>query len=620
MENYGIIEGLVNNLDKEIGVAHVPAQDTDIGQLQAQIAELENTLREYKIKDRQNERKIRQLGNALSSNELNTRMHSNQLSLRTIEQQRQEKYMDLLLANSPDIIIIMDTAGRIIYCTDVFLEFAHLKDHDEAYGKTLKDIFANIARQGKLDNVSTSLLQAAIDKKTIVVEDSLDFSGDGRERKYIAHITPLPGKNGEAEGFMLLLHDVDDIETAREEAEIAREDAENANFAKSNFLSNMSHEMRTPMNAIIGMTAIGRSAKDIGRKDYCLGKIDEASNHLLGVINDILDMSKIEAGKLELSDVKFDFEKVIRRVAGVIGYRIDQRAQIFDVHVDESIPHALIGDDQRLAQVVTNLLSNAVKFTPEGGRISLNARYEGEGNGNCKVRVDVTDTGIGIDEEQQRKLFSSFQQADSDTSRKFGGTGLGLAISKSIVEMMDGEIWIDSKPGEGSTFSFFVHLKQGAEGAPGMDDADIGFGIGYKAGSNAGAEAIEENAFAGKRILLAEDVEINKEIVLVLLEPTGVEIDCADNGAEAVRLFGANPDKYDLIFMDVQMPEMDGYKATEIIRAMDIKGAKDIPIIAMTANVFREDIEHCIISGMNDHVGKPLDFGEVLEKLHKYMD
>jgi len=517
----------------------------------------------------------------------------------------------------------------------------------------------------------------------------------------------------------------------------ARNKSDRESRHKSAFLANMSHEIRTPMNAIIGMITIGKTASNIERKDYCLMKIEEASNHLLGVINDILDMSKIEANKFELSPAEYDFEKMLQRAVNVVSFRVDEKKQKLSVHIDRSIPRTLIGDDQRLTQVITNLLGNAVKFTPELGSIILAARLVGEENGIYTLRISVSDTGIGITTEQQSKLFRSFEQAESSTTRKYGGTGLGLAISKSIVEMMGGAIGVQSEPGKGSTFTFTIQAQRGTEKRQGLlaegvnlsnvrilvidDDTDIlthfreiaqSFGI-YCDTVISGEEALallqkneiyhiyfvdwkmpgmdgiqltyelkkripaksvvimisaaewsavaeeakkagvdkflskplfpstiaevineclgtdkgqSENAwsnitgiFAGRRILLVEDVEINREIVQTLLEPAQLEIDCAENGVEAVRMFNEDPDKYDMIFMDVQMPEMDGYEATRRIRAMDTPAAKTVPIVAMTANVFREDIERCLEAGMNSHIGKPLDFKDVLEKLNTYL-
>jgi len=323
----------------------------------------------------------------------------------------------------------------------------------------------------------------------------------------------------------------------------------------------------------------------------------------LGVINDVLDMSKIEAGKFDLSCDEFNFEKLLQKVINVINFRVDEKHQRLTVTTDPNIPKNLNGDDQRLAQVITNLLTNAVKFTPENGSINLDARFLNEENGLCKIQIQVTDTGIGINGEQQSRLFSSFEQAESSTSRKFGGTGLGLAISKHIVELMGGKIRLDSKPGAGSTFTFTVLLKRGKT----EENAESPH---HKTASG--------QTFKGRRILLAEDVEINREIVLALLEPTEIEIDCAVNGKEAVRMFSHKPKSYDLILMDLQMPEMDGFEATHQIRSIEGR-QKGVPIIAMTANVFKEDIEKCLAVGMNDHIGKPLDFNEVMEKLKFYL-
>ncbi len=385
----------------------------------------------------------------------------------------------------------------------------------------------------------------------------------------------------------------------------ARSEADYAKQYQRSFLAMMSHEIRTPMNSIIGMTTIGETADGIERKDYCFSKIKDASKHLLGVINDILDMSKIEANKLEMSPVEFEFKAMLERVVVVSHYRVEEKRQTLTVDVDDAIPNTLVGDDQRLAQVITNLLSNAVKFTGEGGAIRLEAYSMGETEGIHTIQIQVTDTGIGISPEQQTHLFQSFQQAETSTTRKYGGTGLGLSISKRIVEMMGGEIWVESELGKGSTFGFTVQVKCGSEG-----EVD---------------EPIEkrvnrEGLFAGRRALLAEDVEINREILLTMMESTQLAFDCAENGAEALRMFKEAPERYDVILMDVQMPEMDGYDATLRIRALeDAEGAKPIPILAMTANVFREDVEKCLEVGMNDHLGKPLDLDEIIEKLRRYL-
>ncbi|MDR2727480.1 MAG: response regulator, partial [Deltaproteobacteria bacterium] len=515
--------------------------------------------------------------------------------------------------------------------------------------------------------------------------------------------------------------------------------AEAASVAKSVFLANMSHEIRTPMNAIIGMTAIGKSAHKTEQMIYAFNKIESASHHLLGVINDILDVSKIESGKYELFFSDFDFEEMLIRVVNVSTMRVEEKRQKLTVHVDKNIPKFMFGDDQHLAQVITNLLANAVKFTPEEGFINLHTCLLGEENGICEIKIAVTDSGIGISPEQQAKLFQSFQQAESSTSRKFGGTGLGLAISKSIVEKMDGRIWIESELGKGATFAFTVKMRRDEQKERTFEQKDIDWkkirilvvdddeyilqdvkSIVERLGAAcdiavSGAKALElveqngdynlyfvdwrmpdmngialtselkkrmkepkdsfvvmvsaaeysmvaesakragadrflqkpvfpsiisnivrdylgladkrtENAamgidglFEGRCVLLAEDIEVNREIVMSLLEPTGLIIDCVKNGKEAIHKFKEAPHKYDIILMDMQMPEMDGLEATRHIRGLDAHRAKSIPIVAMTANVFKEDIEKCLAAGMNNHIGKPLDFDEVIEVLRKYL-
>jgi signal transduction histidine kinase/CheY-like chemotaxis protein len=389
----------------------------------------------------------------------------------------------------------------------------------------------------------------------------------------------------------------------------AKEQAEQSNRAKTTFLARMSHEMRTPMNAVIGMTTIAQSSGDEEKVRYCLSKINEASIHLLGVINDILDMSKIEAEKFELYFENFSLKAMILRITGVMRFRFDEKKLAFTLNLDPALPEIVNCDEQRLAQVLTNLLGNAAKFTPAEGCITLSVkRVSGEGKKHI-LRFEVADTGIGISGEGKKKLFTLFEQADGSIARKFGGTGLGLAISKSIVELMGGAIDVISEPGKGSTFFFDVPLEEGA--APPADVPGPG-----EEGKDSGSTLPR---YAGRSILLTEDVEINREIVESLLEDTGVHIDSAENGAEAVRLFEEAPSKYSLILMDIHMPEMDGYEATRRIRSSAAAEGATIPIVAMTANVFKEDVEKCRAAGMNDHMAKPIDFKELLKQLDRYL-
>jgi CheY-like chemotaxis protein/two-component sensor histidine kinase len=398
------------------------------------------------------------------------------------------------------------------------------------------------------------------------------------------------------------------------------------------------------------MTGIALTSSDYRKREECLVKIDGASRHLLNVINDVLDMSKIEANKFELALESFDIGETIRSVLNMLDWRLGSKRREFVVNIDD-IPAFLIGDNVRLSQIIVNLLSNAEKFTPEGGRVALSLRNLEEDSEACALQFEVEDSGPGISQEQQTLLFNSFQQANGGIARKFGGTGLGLAISKKLVEMMDGRIWVTSEPGKGANFAFTVRLRKEKldsrrvdvggilDAMRGIDalgadtggindphainavdgiDGDIYDIDGGMSGRRAGRldwSMVPDDVKSGKRrVLLVEDVEVNRELVTMYFENSGITFDAAENGAEAVRLFAQAPERYCLVLMDVQMPVMDGYEASRAIRAFGAQ-ARKIPIIAMTANVFKEDIDHCFEAGMDDHVGKPIDMEVLREKV-----
>ena len=517
----------------------------------------------------------------------------------------------------------------------------------------------------------------------------------------------------------------------------AREDALMSAQAKSDFLSRMSHEIRTPMNAIIGMTEIAGNTDDLEKLHYCLSTIRVSSSHLLGLINDILDISKIEAGKLVLEEVSFNIENMLIKICNFVNEKALKKNLGFHILFEKNMQFEYIGDELKLSQAITNLFSNALKFTPEGGSIDLRVQTLEKNNNYDILRFTVSDTGIGMTEDQISRLFTSFEQADGSITRRFGGTGLGLVISKNIVELMGGKMWTESEIDMGSDFIFEVKLKHSVEArtqievkklksfsALIIDDDSINsdylteilsaYDINCEAAfdietaisslesaqsnndphslvlidyllaenllaklSDHHSDLIDSNAFvimspflvwttlvdkmdiygishniskpifpklvdsmltrhtgnseisvsddnsvipdlSNISLLLVEDLEINREIFSALLEATGVKIDIAENGLIAVEKFKSAPNKYDIIIMDVMMPEMDGYQATHSIRTSNMDNCLTVPIIAMTANAFQSDIEKGIESGMNDHLSKPLNIETVIEKIIYY--
>ena len=514
-----------------------------------------------------------------------------------------EQYINMIISNSPDVILVFDTDGYAVLANEAYEQFSGKNSAEGIIGKTLPEVFSDEAHGELLKKMEVMFKETLFTEATVTMEHEIDFGLDGNSRTYLVKVTAMLSDEKTIKGVMVIFNDITEMIQARQDAEVAREQAEHSARVKIDFLARMSHEMRTPMNAVIGMTSIGKSTEDVARKNYAFEKIDIASTHLLGVINDILDMSKIEADKFVVSYSSFKLSSMIDNIKSLISFQVSVKEQEFTINVDESIPTFIVSDEQRLAQVITNLLSNAVKFTPMHGSVSLSVKRIAVMDGSCTLRFIVTDTGIGVAEDQIAHLFIPFAQADGSISRKYGGTGLGLPISKRIVELMGGDISVESELGKGSSFMFDIDVEEGAdsEASDAKDEESIG------------------TDFSGKRIMIAEDVDINREIISALLENTGVVITFAVDGAEAVKLFSAAPEENGLILMDIQMPGMDGYEATRLIRASGLPGAKTIPIIAMTANVMRDDIDRCFEAGMNDHLGKPVDIYEVLKKLGEYL-
>ncbi len=412
-------------------------------------------------------------------------------------------------------------------------------------------------------------------------------------------IGPVSGELGEvAESLNLMAEHME--KTAKEHE--ARLLAEAANLAQRDFLARMSHELRTPMNGVLGMTRLAMQAETKEQSAHYLHKIQSSATLLLGIINDILDFSKIEAGKMELESHPFLLGEITDNIRELLEPRAAEKGLRFTVEVEESVPQWAVGDSVKLSQVLLNLAGNAVKFT-KTGEVRLTVKAAPEEGGRIRLACAVSDTGIGMSPEQTALLFKPFSQADSSTVREFGGTGLGLSITKTFVEMMSGAITVTSQPGEGSIFAFFVLLEAYA---PLVDSPE--------AGQPEEGPQIYENL----SVLLAEDNEINREIALAVLEEFGMKADCAENGEEAVRAFQEG--RYDLIFMDIRMPLMDGLEATMCIRALEAeRGSPSVPIIAMTANAMQVDRVASREAGMDGHISKPLDMAEIEGELRRVL-
>lgn len=507
--------------------------------------------------------------------------------------------------NQHAIVSSSDSKGNITYVNDKFCNISQY---------TKEELIGNNHRILKSEDLSDELYRTmwqTISSGKIWQGNLKNRAKDGSFFWVATTIVPFINEKGVPTGYIAIRTDITDrihaeqelqevnlhleelVNSRTSELQKQKKLAEEANTAKSQFLANMSHEIRTPMNAILGMTYLALKTELTEKQKNLIEKAHFSAENLLVILNDILDISKIESGKLEMEDSIFNLTDIVAHSVNLIHDPAEKKSIQVKVQVHKDIPKMLVGDSLRLGQVLTNLVNNAVKFTEINGIITISAAIQEDEQDNVLLHLSVNDTGIGITKEQQSKLFESFSQVDSSTTRKYGGTGLGLMISKQITELMGGRIWVESIVGKGSTFHFTVRLKK----LP----ATTRFEPITK--QNRSVESIQkETNLQGVHLLLVEDNEINKELAIDLLTHQGIQVDCAENGAEALEMLKRT--EYDGVLMDCQMPVMDGYEATQEIRTH--KRFKNLPIIAMTANVMNEDVKRALESGMNDHIAKPV--------------
>ncbi len=522
--------------------------------------------------------------------------------------ERERAMLDMVLSASPDMIWYKNTEGVYLAVNPRFSAMLGISP-EEIHGRSDKDLLSEHLYQNSRES------DHAVLNGGIATYDEYRVSfADGHEEILDIVRTPIFNAEGVVRGILGVGRDVslrvnaeNELRQTQRELIQAVTEANNASRSKSEFLARMSHEIRTPMNAIIGMTNITKrklSESDCTKDDLLphVHQIESSSMHLLGLLNDILDISKIEAGKIELSEESFDMSKLVDDVASIISPRCNSKNIQFTVNASGLEHKRFISDVLRLRQVLINLLGNAVKFTPELGNITFTLEQRERKDGQTLVFFSVADTGIGIAPDKRKTLFAPFEQGGGHITRIYGGTGLGLSISRSIAMLLGSDIFVESEENKGSEFYFSLWLK---EDEAYIDNAD-------------GSDSMP--IMAGKRVLLVDDVDINRIIAMELLSPFDLIIEEASDGTEAVEMFSASAiGYYDLVFMDIQMPKMNGYEASKNIRLLERDDAKTTPIVAMTANAFQDDIDMAFAHGMNGHVAKPIDMEKLIDVLKSYL-
>ena len=512
-----------------------------------------------------------------------------------------EERIRLLMDSTAEAIFGVDRDGNCTFCNPATLRLLGHQKPEDLLGKSMHEMMHHSHPDGRPYPVKDCDIAISLAKGEGIHSDQDTFwhaDGTSFPAEYWAYPTR---REGDIVGSVVTFLDITKRKQAQDAVLEAKEAAEAGSRAKSEFLANMSHEIRTPMNGIIGMTELALDTALTAEQREYLGMVKSAADSLLRVINDILDFSKIEAGKLELEETEFAIRDLFDDTLKTLAVRADKKQLKLSVRVSAGVPPNVVGDPTRLRQLIVNLVGNAIKFTASGSVI-VDAELERESIDSIDLHIRVSDTGMGIPLEKQQIIFESFAQADGSTTRRFGGTGLGLAISRQLVELMGGRMWVESEPGKGSAFHFTTSFRRGISRA--ADHAPV-------AGQAlSGLEVLVQGRPRGRpcNLLLAEDNVVNQKLAVRLLEKAGHRVVLAGTGKQALSAWeqAASPG-FDLVLMDIQMPEMDGMEVTAAIRERESSTGKHIPIIAMTAHAMRGDKERYLAGGMDGYVSKPID-------------
>lgn len=521
--------------------------------------------------------------------------------------------LSLVISKTKNAISILQPEGRIVSVNDAFVQMTGY-GASEAVGQPLSDLLFGPSS----DSSAVAAYRNAIARGEELTQDILRYRKNGQTYWVESDLIPVRGASGQVAQWIVIDTDITRRRETEEALRAAKETAEKSSQLKSEFLANMSHEIRTPLNSIIGMTDLALATQLTSEQQEYLQTVRSSSETLLTLLNDILDLSKIEAGKMEVEEIDFDLHELIRETVRTFSLRAEEKGLELSAQLADELPRSARGDPTKLRQVLMNLIGNAIKFTDEG-EVRVTAQPQWQDEDEISLHFSVRDTGIGIAADKLDEIFQAFRQADASTTRKYGGSGLGLTISSELVRMMRGHLWVDSTPGEGTTFHFTVKLRPGAPLAlPPAHPAPVERAVPPAAPSTKATDWRSAPRVRPLKVLVADDHQANRQLVTTVLRSRGHHCTEVGDGREALE--HARRENFDILLMDVQMPVMDGFQTTEAIRRQEEGTRRHVPIIALTAHAMSGDREKCLAAGMDAYLAKPIRPGQLVELVESVAD